>query len=206
MTQTTPSTMTCPSGHTFPAEQLTTRDGLAVCPVCDRMPWAPQGPRPWSRALLANPLLLVAFGIVMFLVETISGVVLGTIYANQHIGGSDWLTAGSAVSLVGVALLAVGVWRIIVALRSPAWSRASLSAPLLVLAAGLAVLAIGDVVELGLNIAFVNQSGVGATWQLVGQIFDALFFGAIAGAIAWMGMLARRPDSAGEPGPSAVRA
>jgi hypothetical protein len=196
MAQTTPSTMTCPGGHTFPTEQLTTRDGLAVCPVCDRLPWAPQGPRPWSRTLLANPLLLVAAGIVMFLVETISGVAIGTIYANQHIGGANWLTAGAAVSLVGVALLAGGVWRIIVALRSHTWSRASLSAPLLVLAAGLAVLAIGDVIELGLNIAFVNSSGIGATWQLVGQIFDVLFFGAIAGAFAWVGMLARRPDPA----------
>ena len=196
MTQTTPSTMTCPGGHTFPAEQLTTRDGLAVCPVCDRMPWAPQGPKPWSRALLANPLLLVAAGIVMFFVETISGVALGTIYAGQQVGGADWLTAGSAVSLVGIVLLAVGVWRIIAALRSATWSRASLSAPLLVLAAGLAVLVMGDVVELGLNIAFVNASGVGANWQLVGQIFDALFFGTIAGAFAWVGMLARHPDPA----------
>jgi hypothetical protein len=188
--------MTCPGGHTFPSELLTTRDGLAVCPVCDRMPWAPQGPRPWSRALLTNPLLLVVAGIVMFFVETISGVALGTIYANQHVGGADWLTAGSAVSLLGVALLAGGVWRIIVALRSPTWSRASLSAPLLVLAAGLAVLALGDFLELGLNIAFVNSSGVGANWELVGEIFDALFFGAIAGAFAWVGVLARRPDPA----------
>ena len=199
MTQTTPSTMTCPGGHTFPAEQLTTRDGLAVCPVCDRIPWAaPQGPRTWSRALLTNPLLLVVVGIVMFFVETISAVALGTIYQNQHVGGADWLTAGSAVSLVGVALLAAGVVRIVLSLRSHTWTRATLSAPLLVLAAGMAVLALGDFLELGLNIAFVNSSGVGATWQLVGQIFDALFFGATAGALAWVGILARRPDPAAD--------
>lgn len=195
MTQTTPTFVTCPGGHTFPSEQLTTRDGLAVCPVCDRIPWAaPQGPRSWSRALLANPLLLVTAGIVLFFVETISGVALGTIYQNQHVGGAGWLTAGAAVSLVGVALLAGGVVRIVLALRSHTWTRSTLSAPLLVLAAGVAVLALGDFLELGLNIAFLNSSGVGATWQLVGQIFDALFFGAIAGALAWVAILARRSD------------
>lgn len=195
MTQTTPSTVTCPGGHTFPSEQLTTRDGLAVCPVCDRMPWAgPQATRPWSRALLAGPLLLVLAAVVMFLVETISGVGIGATYQDQHVGGAGWLTAGAAVSLPGIILLGVGLVRIVLALRSNSWSRTTLSAPLFVLAAGLALLTVGDLLTLGLNIAFVNQSGIGATWQLVGQIFDALFFGGIAGAVAWAGVLARRPD------------
>jgi hypothetical protein len=195
MTQTTPSTVTCPGGHTFPSEQLTTRDGLAVCPVCDRMPWAsPQAARTWSRVLLARPLLLVVGAIVLFLVETISGIGIGATYQNQHVGGAGWLTAGSAVSLVGIGLLGAGVVRIIVRLRSNSWSRSTLSTPLLLLAAGLAVLTVGDLLELGLNIAFVNSSGIGATWQLVGQIFDSLFFGVLAGALAWMGVLARRPD------------
>ena len=194
MTQTTPSTVTCPGGHTFPSEQLTTRDGLAVCPVCDRMPWATPSARTWSRALLANPLLLVIAAIVMFLAETISAIGIGATYQDQHVGGAAWLTAGSAVSIVGVGLLVVGVIRIIVRLRSDSWSRGMLSTPLLLLAAGLAVLTIGDLLELGLNIAFVHMSGIGATWQLVGQVFDVLFFGAIAGALAWVGILARRPD------------
>jgi hypothetical protein len=195
MTQTTPNTVTCPSGHTFPSEQLTTRDGLAVCPVCDRMPWAsPAAAKTWSRVLLANPLLLVIGAIVMFLAETISGIGIGATYQDQHIGGAAWLTAGSAVSIVGVGLLVVGVVRIIVRLRSDSWSRSTIATPLLLLAAGLAVLTIGDLLELGLNIAFVHMSGIGATWQLVGQVFDVLFFGAIAGALAWVGILARRPD------------
>jgi hypothetical protein len=195
MTQTTPSTVTCPGGHTFPSEQLTTRDGLAVCPVCDRIPWAPpSAARTWSRVLLANPLLLVIVGIVMFLAETISGIGIGVTYQDQHIGGAAWLTAGSAVSIVGIGLLVVGVIRIIVRLRSVSWSRSTLATPLLLLAAGLAVLTIGDLLELGLNIAFVHMSGIGATWQLVGQVFDVLFFGTIAGALAWVGIIARRPD------------
>jgi hypothetical protein len=195
MTQTTPSSLTCPGGHTFPSELLTTRDGLAVCPVCDHLPWvAPPAVRSWSRALLANPLLIVLGAIVMFLVETVSSVAIGTIYQNHHIGGAAWLTAGAAVSLVGVALLVTGVVRIVVALRSSAWTRASLATPMLVLAAGLAILSVGDLVALGLNIAFVNASGTGAAWQLIGQIFDALFFGGLAWAVAWTGRLAGRPD------------
>ena len=80
MTQTTPSTMTCPGGHTFPAEQLTTRDGLAVCPVCDRIPWAaPQGPRTWSRALLTNPRLLlcdeISLGLAPVIVNTLYEII-----------------------------------------------------------------------------------------------------------------------------------
>ena len=130
----------------------------------------------------------------MFLVETISGVGIGTAYQNAHVGGAAWLTAGSAVTLVGVGLLGVGVVRVIVALRSRSWSRAMLAVPLLIVAGGMAILTLGDALELGLNIAFANASSPGASWQLVAQIFDTLFFGAITGALGWVGFLARRPD------------
>ena len=198
MSQTTPSSLTCPAGDTFPYEQLTTRDGLHVCPVCDRTQWAsPQRTRQWSRLLLTNPLLLLVAAIVMLLVETITAIGIGTTYERAHVGGAAWLTAGSAVSLVGIGLLGVGVVRIIVALRSHSWSRAMLSVPLRVVALGAAVLTVGDLLGLGLNIAFINGSSPGATWQLVGAIFDALFFGGLAGTLAWVGSLARRPDPTG---------
>jgi hypothetical protein len=144
--------------------------------------------------LLANPLLLLAGAIVMFFVEMISGIGIGTTYQNQKISGAAWLTAGSALSLLGVGILVVAVVRIVVALRSHAWSRATLSLPLLVLAGGLAILALGDVLELGLNIADLNASAPGAAWQLVAQIFDILFFGGMAAAVGWAGILAKRPN------------
>ena len=195
MSQTPPSSLTCPAGHTFPYEQLTTRNGLAVCPICDGMQWeSPHTAKTWSRTLLTHPMLLFVGAIVMFLVEMISGIGIGTTYQHDHVGGAVWLTSGSAVSIAGVCLLGVGVVRIIMALRSQSWSRAMLSTPLLLVAASVALLTLGDVLELGLNIAFVNASGSGAGWQLVAQIFDTLFFASIAGALGWMGLLARRPD------------
>lgn len=195
MTEAPPNSLTCPAGHTFPYEQLTTRDGLAVCPVCDGMQWAPTKiARPWSRALLVNPLLLLVGALLMLFVEMISGIGIGVTYQNQKIGGAAWLTAGSSLSLIGVGLLVVGTVRILMALRSSSWSRATLAVPLLVLAGGAAILALGDVVELGLNIASLNASAPGAAWQMVAQIFDILFFGGIAGALAWIGLLARRSD------------
>lgn len=197
MSQPTPASMTCPLGHTFPQEQLTVRNGQNVCPVCDQADWAaPKAARPWSRSLLTNPLLVVLLAIVMLLVETISGIGIGTTYQNQHVGGAGWLTAGSAVSVFGIGLLIAGVVRMIVALRSRSWTRALLSAPLILIAAGAAVLAIGDLLELGLNIAFLNASSPGATWQLVGAIFDSLFFGGLAVGLAWVGLVARRSDPA----------
>jgi hypothetical protein len=141
MSQTAPTSLTCPAGHAFPYEQLTTRDGLNVCPVCDRTQWAsPRTTRPWSRLRLTNPLLVLVGAIVMLLVETISAIGIGTTYDSQHVGGAAWLIAGSAVSLVGVVVVGVGIVRIAVALRSQSWSRAMLSVPLLVVAGGAAVL------------------------------------------------------------------
>jgi hypothetical protein len=195
MTQAPPNSLTCPAGHTFPYEQLTTREGLAVCPVCDGMQWAPTKiARPWSRASLANPLLLFVGALVMLFIEMVSGIGIGVTYQNQNIGGAAWLTAGSSLSLVGVGLLVLGVVRIIMALRSSSWSRATLSVPMLVLAGGAAILALGDVVELGLNIAELNASAPGAAWQMAAQIFDLLFFGGVAGTLTWVGLLARRSD------------
>jgi hypothetical protein len=203
MTQTTPSSLTCPVGHTFPFEQLTTRDGLYVCPVCDRGPWAkPETHRAWSRGLLLGPLFLLLGAIVMFFVENVSGIGIGTTYQNQRVSGAAWLTAGSAVSLLGILLLAVGIVGIIVSLRSRSWSRSMVAVPLLVLAGGAGIIALGDAMELGLNIAFLNAPDPGAAWQLVAQIFDTLFFGCIAGALAWAGLLARRPDPAEQADPS----
>src|SRR5579863_6741364 len=197
MSQAPPSFITCPVGHTFAYEQLTTRDGQAVCPVCDRMPWAsPRAGRPWSRRLLTSPLIILLGALVMFFVETVSGVGIGVTYQNQHVGGAGWLIAGSAVGLLGLVVLGLGVARIIVALRSDSWSRALLAVPLLLVAIGLALLAVGDLFELGLNIAFLNASEPGATWELVAQIFDVLLFVGVAAAVAQVGLLARRPDPA----------
>ena len=130
----------------------------------------------------------------MLLVETISGIAIGTTYGNQHIGGAAWLTAGSAVSVVGIGLLITGVVLVIRAVRSRSWTRSLLAAPLLFMAGGAAVLAIGDLVELGLNVSFLNTSSPGADWQLVAGIFDALFFGGLAVALGWVGLLAKRSD------------
>jgi hypothetical protein len=144
--------------------------------------------------LLTNPLVVLAGAIVMLLVETICAIGIGTTYETEHVGGASWLIAGSAVSLVGVVAVGVGIVRIVVALRSQSWSRAMLSVPLLMVAGGAAVLTVGDLLGLGLNIAFLNASSPGAGWQLAGAIFDTLFFGGLAGAVAWFGLLAKRPD------------
>jgi hypothetical protein len=144
--------------------------------------------------LLTHPLLVLVGAIVMLLVETISAIGIGTTYDTEHVGGAAWLIAGSAVSLVGTVVVGLGIVRIVVALRSQSWSRAMLSVPLLVVAGGAAVLTVGDLLGLGLNIAFLNASSPGASWQLAGAIFDTLFFGGLAGALAWFGLLARRPD------------
>jgi hypothetical protein len=197
MTQTPPSSLTCPAGHTFPYEQLTTRNGLAVCPVCDGMHWdGPHKAKQWSRTVLAKPLLLVFAAVVMFLVEMVSGIGIGTTYQDDHVGGAVWLTAGSAVSLLAALLLGFGVVRIVMALRSESFTRSALSTPLVLVASSVALLAVGDILELGLNIAFVSSSGQGAGWQLVAQIFDTLFFASIAGALGWIAVLSKRPDPA----------
>jgi hypothetical protein len=195
MSQTPPSSLTCPAGHTFPYEQLTTRNGLAVCPICDGMQWdTSRTKRPWARTVLGHPLLLLLGALVMFLVEMISGIGIGVTYQSDHVGGAGWLVAGSSVAVVGILVLAVGVARVITALRSDSWSRAALSTPLVLAAVGLALLTAGDLLELGLNIAFVNGSGSGAGWQLVAQVFDALYFGGLAGVVTWVAVLTRRPD------------
>lgn len=197
MSQTPPSSLTCPAGHTFPYEQLTTRNGLAVCPICDGMHWeTPRLERTWSRRVLTSPLVLLIGAIVMFLVEIVSGIGIGAVYQSDKVAGAGWLVAGSAVSLAGIIVVGLGVARAISALRSSTWTRSLLSTPLLVVAIGLAVLAIGDVVELGLNIAFMNESASGAGWQLVAEIFDTLFFAGLAGVVAWVALLTRRPEAA----------
>jgi len=195
MSQTPPSSLTCPAGHTFPYEQLTTRNGLAVCPICDGMQWdTSRTKRSWSRTVLRHPLLLLLGALLMFLVEMISGIGIGVTYQSDHVGGAGWLVAGSSVAVVGICLLAVGVARVIMALRSDSWSRAALSTPLIVVAIGLGLLTVGDLLELGLNIAFMNESASGAGWQLIAQVFDSLCFGSIAAVVAWVAVLTRRPD------------
>jgi hypothetical protein len=139
-------------------------------------------------------LIVVIAAVVSLLVETISGITIGTTYDSQHIGGAAWLTAGSAVSVVGIGLLITGVVLVTLAVRSRSWTRSLLAAPLLFMAGGAAVLAIGDLVELGLNVSFLNTSSPAAVWQLVAGIFDALFFGGLAVALGWVGFLARRSD------------
>jgi len=190
-----PTALTCPSGHTFPYEQLTIRNGLSVCPVCDQGGVAAQ--TTWSRSLLTHPLLLLVATVVMLFVETISGIGIGLTYQNQHIGGAGWLTAGAIVSLIGVAVVVAGVVRLITVIRAEPWSRSLLAAPLLVVAAGAGLLAIGDLVEIGLNVAFVNSSQPGSGWQLFGQVFDALFFAGLSGALAWAAFLTKRRDPVG---------
>ncbi len=192
-----PPTLTCPAGHTFPSSQLTLREGLAVCPVCDGARWA--SPRPtWARGLLANPLVLVAGAVVMLLVEVISGIGLGVEYQDVKVSGAGWLVAGSAVAVVGALVIIAGIVRLAVVLRSKAWRRSLLALPLTVIALGAAILAVSDVVELGLNIAFVTGSDPGAGWQMTSQIFDILFYGGISGALLWAADLTRRANPSEE--------
>jgi len=61
------------------------------------------------------------------------------------------------------------------------------------------LLAVGDLVELGLNVAFVNASQPAAGWELFGQVFDTLFFAGLAGVLAWTAELSRRPDPVAPP-------
>jgi hypothetical protein len=192
--QTPPSTLTCPAGHTFPYEQLTIRNGLSVCPLCDQRGWATPR-KAWSRGLLVAPLVLLLGTVVTLFIETLSGVGIGTTYQNKHIAGAAWLTAGSIVNLVGAALIAAGIVRLLLSLRSETWARTMLSVPLFIMAAGAALLAAGDLVDIGLNVAFVNASQPGSGWQLFGQVFDTLFFGGLAGVLAWTGGLCRRHDA-----------
>jgi hypothetical protein len=180
-------------GHTFPFEQLTIRDGLSVCPVCDQLRSAPRRST-WSRTALAHPLLLLAGAALMLFLETISGIGIGATYQNQHVGGAGWLTAGSIVSLVGVAVVIAAVIRLVVAVRAGSWTRSLLAVPLMLIAVGAGLLAAGDLVEIGLNVAFVNASQPGAGWQLFGQVFDTLFFAGLAGVLGWTAVLSRRPD------------
>jgi len=194
MSQVLPQTLTCPAGHTFAYEQLTIRDGLSVCPVCDQTRRA-SPPATWSRSLLVYPLLLLVATLVMLFVENISGVGLGATYQDQHVSGAGWLTAGSIVSLVGVAVVVSGLLRLATSLRTEGWTRARLSLPFFVMAAGAGLLVVGDLVQLGLNIALVHTSQPGSAWELFGQIFDALFFSGIAGVLAWMGALTKRREA-----------
>jgi hypothetical protein len=138
--------------------------------------------------------MLLVGALVMFLVEMVSAIGVGATYANEHVGGAGWLIGGSTVSVVGITLLVVGVVRVLTVLRSSVWVRAQLAVPLFVLAGGVGLLAIGDLVGMGLNIAFLNASNPGATWQLVGTVFDTVFFGGLAGAIGWCGFLVKHPD------------
>lgn len=201
MTQTL-QTVTCPQGHTFPAEQLSIRDGLSVCPICDRVEWA--APRTtWSRRLLSEPLILLVVAAVMFLVEGISGIGIGAAYQNARVDGAGWLVAGSALSIVGIALVIAGIVRLAMRVRSTSWTRSMLAVPFLLIAIGAAMLAVGDGLDLGLNIAFVNASQPGAGWQLAGQVFDTLFFAGLASAAAWFAALVKRPDPATGAGPNA---
>jgi hypothetical protein len=191
-----PQMITCPAGHTFPRDQLTYRDGLSVCPVCDQVEWAI--PRPtWSRRLLVNPLVLLAAAVLMFLVEAVSGVGIGADYQRAHVSGAAWLIAGSAVAIVGAAVTISGIIRLATIIGSPHWNRNTLFGPLAVITSGVAMFAIADIVELGLNIAFVNASNPGSGWQITAQVFDSLFYAGMAGAIGWAAALTRRPDPAG---------
>lgn len=193
MSQTPPATLTCPQGHTFPYEQLTIRGGLSVCPVCDQMRWAPPQPT-WSRGVLGRPVLLLVGGVAMFLVEAISGIEIGSAYGSQNVSGAGWLVAGETVTLVALVLVAVGLVYLVMALRSTNWSRRLLSAPLLLIAGGAAMVVVGDLLDLGLNVAFVHASAPAAGWQLAGELFDGLFFAALAFATGWAALLLRRPD------------
>jgi len=186
--------VTCPFGHRFPREQLTVRNGQFVCPVCDRSSWAtPAARTTWSRSLLRNPLLLLLAAIAMLLAEMITLMGLAATYSSHpFIGGSAWFIAGTAFNLIGVVGTGVGVILLIGQLRSPSWSRAVLSVPLLVLAGGAALLSLGDFIGIGFSVA--NIDNIGGTWQLLASIFEALFYAGLAGALGWAGLLVRSPD------------
>jgi hypothetical protein len=148
----------------------------------------------WSHRLMANPVLLAAFAAVMFLIEAVSGIGIGANYQNLHVAGAGWLIAGSAVIVAGVVVAIVGLVRLAALLRSARWVRGMLTVPLALVALGTAVIAIGDLVEIGLNISFVNASDPGAGWQMTAQVFDILFFVGLAAAVGWAAALTRRPD------------
>jgi hypothetical protein len=187
--------LTCPAGHRFPREHLTIRNGQFVCPVCDRTPWATTAlRRPWSRIQLREPFTILLLAVVMLLAEIVSLMGLAASYSNANVGGSTWLIVGAAISLLGAGTAAAGVATLIRAIRSGAWSRGLLSLPLVVIAIGAAFLAVGDFVSIGFNVAIINSSSPGATWELLGTIFDGLFFGGLAGALIWAARLAQRSD------------
>ena len=176
--------LTCPVGHRFPREHLTIRNGQFVCPICDRTPWATAAPRrPWERVQLREPLMVVLLATVMLLAEMVSLIGLAASYSNAGVGGSTWLIVGATFSLVGAATAAVGVLLVIGVIRSAQWARRLLSTPLAVIGVGSALLAIGDLVAIGFNVSILNTGSPGAGWELTSTIFDALYFGALAGAL-----------------------
>jgi hypothetical protein len=187
--------LTCPVGHRFPREHLTIRNGQFVCPVCDRTPWATVvRRRPWERAALREPLMVVLLAVVMLLAEMVSLIGLAASYSNAGVGGSTWLIVGAVFSVLGAATAAVGVVLLIGAVRSAQWVHRLLSTPLTVIGVGAALLAVGDLVAVGFNVSILNSGSPGAAWELTSTIFDALYFAALATALVWVSRLALRPD------------
>jgi len=188
-------TVTCPQGHTFGRDQLSVRDGQFVCPVCDGTQWAtPRAGAPWSSAAMRAPIAVLVVSLVLTFAETVCTLGVGAAYAGDHIGGSNWLVVGSAVTFVGIALSVGGLVRIGLELGSRQWRRSTLVAPLAVVAAGQAVVCAGALLAIGLNAAFVSGNTVAAGWQLTDQIFSALAAGALAAAIGMAAASLRRPD------------
>lgn len=192
-----PATVTCPYGHSFPSGQLSVRGGQYVCPVCDGAQWAsPRPGRVWSRRLLQPPMVLLALGVLLEVGLQITSIGLGAAYADQNLTGSGWLIVNGVLSLVGTAAVLIGVLAIIPPLKVAGWTRRRLVVPLLVVGIGLVVTGIGGLFGIGLNVALLDASAPGATWQMAGEILDALSTIVLGGVAVWIALAIR---AAGDP-------
>lgn len=168
------------------------RNGQYVCPVCEGAQWAtPRAQRPWSRSLLQAPFVLLAAAIVLEVGLQITTIGLGAVYANQNLGGSGWLIVNGVLSLIGTAAILVGVIALIPSVRAGAWLRRRLFVPLLLIGIGLVLSGIGGLFGIGLNLALLDVSSPGATWQLAGQLLDALSSLALGAVGVWVAVLVR---------------
>ena len=199
--------VTCPYGHTFPTTQLTVRAGQYVCPVCDGPRWAvPVGRRPWSRSLLLAPLVVIALAVLLEVGVQVTTIGLGSTYQDQHLGGSGWLIFDGVLSLVGIVLIVGGVVALARLMTAPDWTRQRMAVPLAVIGAGLALNGIAGLFGLGFNVALLNVSSPGASWQFAGQLLDSVSQLALGLVGLWIAVLFKsssdtQPSSASQTSP-----
>ena len=139
-------------------------------------------------------MVLLALGVLLEVGLQITSIGLGVAYADQHLTGSGWLIVNGVLSLVGTAAVLIGVLAIIPPLRAPGWTRRRLVVPLLVVGIGLVVTGIGGLFGIGLNVALLNDSAPGATWQMAGELLDAFSTLALGGVAVWIALVIRAAD------------